>query len=153
MLEFFLEVLVWLGLDIGDYRHRKKIEKLEKADGKSRTLEKLFLSPSAKAYFKVFIILCLFAFLYFLLSDYYIKPKDTSKEILEISNYAKSWYKKFGRYPNDLEQLTTKKPLQKDWLKDEWGNVYKYYYTKSTFVITSAGRDGEFDTDDDISNK
>lgn len=39
---------------------------------------------------------------------------------------------------------------------DPWGNAYRYVYpakkNPETYEITSAGKDGKFDTKDDISN-
>ncbi|MBT8244166.1 MAG: hypothetical protein HKP48_09225 [Winogradskyella sp.] len=155
ILEFFLEILVWFGLDFSDFKHQRKIEKLEKADGKSRTFQKYFLGPSAKTIFKVFIILIILFFGYLWYSNNYSKPKKTKKEIIEISEYITQWKSEYNSLPITIEIMIKSKPLHKKWLTDEWKRPYFYSIdsTDNSFELFSAGKDGKFETKDDISSK
>lgn len=66
-----------------------------------------------------------------------------------------------GHYPPSLEALLVK-DAETNWhgpyiqstntFLDVWGHRFRYKARGDTYVITSAGPDGKFDTADDISN-
>ncbi len=83
---------------------------------------------------------------------------ETARMLIANVNLAvKSYYLKHGKYPDSLEALTQapdgEEPLLLGDCVDPWGNELKYEKRgKMLPCITSAGPDGEFDTEDDISN-
>ena len=79
--------------------------------------------------------------------------------IANVETALNMYNMKYGRYPDSLEDLTKETDdmealLQGDYI-DSWGTEIKYEkrsgYRRRP-LLTSAGPDGEFDTDDDISN-
>lgn len=77
-------------------------------------------------------------------------PERTREELIEIRLALESYKDVNGEYPKDLYKLIKGKPLRKDWLLDGWGNFYRLEKTGDNMIITSAGNDGKFDTEDDI---
>ena len=83
-----------------------------------------------------------------------------ARELIANVETALNMYNmKYGRYPDSLEDLTKETDdmealLQGDYI-DSWGTEIKYEkrsgYRRRP-LLTSAGPDREFDTDDDISN-
>jgi len=62
-----------------------------------------------------------------------------------------------GSYPNSLDELTQETEdadaILQGGIEDPWGNPLKYEKRgKKRPLLTSAGPDGEFGTDDDITN-
>ena len=82
----------------------------------------------------------------------------TARVLIKNVETALNMYNmKKGRYPDSLDDLTKETDdeealLQGDYI-DPWGNEIRYEkrYRRRP-MLTSAGPDGEFDTDDDISN-
>ena len=78
--------------------------------------------------------------------------------ISNVDVAVKSYNMKHGKYPESLDVLTQapdddSDPLLEGDPVDPWGNELKYEkQSKKRPVITSAGPDGEFGTDDDIMN-
>jgi len=155
MIDFILELLIDFGLLRSDIRHQKQISKKEREDGVKRPLHRFFLQPSSIVVILVFIIGSLAAFLFFNYQKTSIFPKKTKNEILEISDRIKKWNEKFGQYPKELNELIGKNPIRQDWIKDAWKKPYKYTVIKNGtgFLITSAGSDGQFGTQDDIKSE
>lgn len=65
----------------------------------------------------------------------------------------------FNKYPSSLNDLITSKNDEEPVvsggegaLEDPWGTEYRYEHKGKKILIVSAGPDGEFDTDDDISS-
>lgn len=89
----------------------------------------------------------------------YVYIKIVSRTLDEIKNSC-------GLYPNNEQGLNVlvvdklscwKGPYFSEIaLNDEWGNKLKYMYpgihNKDSFDLSSAGRDGKYDTYDDINN-
>ncbi len=90
-------------------------------------------------------------------------------DFASIGSAVKAYHLNAGRYPTTqqgLEALITRPttgPLPTRWMKvadsvprDPWGNVYHYRLLPEGdargFEITSAGKDGMFGTEDDLSN-
>ncbi|WP_282136638.1 type II secretion system protein GspG [Seonamhaeicola maritimus] len=155
MIQIILEILAWIGLDYGDYQHRKRIRKKEKEDGIKRPLQKFFLQPSVKIVFFVLIITCLGSFAFFSYQYRMIYQEKTKKEISNIRNWTEKWYEKFGYYPNDLNEIIGNSPMRKNWNKDAWGRECNFAVINNgtAFIIVSSGKDGQFGTKDDISSE
>ena len=147
-----LESIIDLTLQSEDVKHKKKVAEEENRDKKKRPFKKYLLQPSNM------ILLCLVSLTIigsYLFSEYLdriIKPKNTTKELLEMRRNMLEWYDELGYYPNDLTQLIGNNPTRKSWRTDAWGNEYHFYLhsDKSRFTIRSAGSDELFDTKDDI---
>ena len=155
MIELILSILAEFGLIHQDYKHRKRISKKEKADGIKRPIEKYFLQPSSIIVISVLVIGSISSFLFFSYQRTFIFPEKTKKEIVEITQRMEKWKEKFGIYPNDLKELIGNNPMRQEWKTDSWNRPYQYSVTENgtVFLIVSAGSDGMFKTEDDISSK
>lgn len=82
----------------------------------------------------------------------YFKKRDTISDCKEIAA-ALEFYKENKRaYPPDLITLISNNPMRLNWNKDSWGNPYQYTAGNNgtSFTLTSSGKDGKFNTSDDI---
>lgn len=155
MIELILKTLAEFGLIREDYKHQKRISKKEKEDGIKRPIQKYFLQPSAIILITVLVIGSLSAFLFFSYQKTFIFPEKTKKEISEITDRMEQWNEKFGQYPTELNELIGNSPIRQSWINDEWNRPYKYSIMDNGngFLITSAGSDGQFETEDDIKSE
>lgn len=153
MIQIILEFLALLGIDFVDYKHRKSVEKKEKKDGVKRPFEKLFMQPSVKSTILLLILLWVGSLFFSNYRDFISYPNKTKNEIVEIREWIEKWNIEYNMYPKDLKEAVGNDPMKQSWLKDAWGREYKYYVGKGVFQILSAGKDGEFETDDDIITK
>ncbi|MDO6471857.1 type II secretion system protein GspG [Maribacter sp. 1_MG-2023] len=155
MIELILSTLAEFGLIHEDYKHRKRISKKEKEDGVKRPIQKYFLQPSSIMVISLLLVGSISAFLFFGYQRTSIYPDKTEKEIAEISERMENWNEKFGKYPTDLNELIGNSPLRQDWKKDAWNREYEFKVTENgqRFLITSAGSDGKFKTEDDIKSE
>ena len=82
----------------------------------------------------------------------------TRSLIANVDVAVKSYNMKHGKYPESLDVLTQEQadgsdPMLEGEPVDPWGNELKYERpSKKRPTITSAGPDGEFGTEDDITN-
>ena len=152
MIEFILTILAEFGLIREDFKHHKKITKIEKEDGIKRPLQRYFLQPSSIMVISVLIIGSIGALLFFGYQRTSIFPEKTEKEITEMSDRMEKWNEKFGKYPFDLKELIGNSPIRQNWAKDSWNRPYEYSVSENgkRFLIVSAGSDGQFGTEDDI---
>ena len=155
MIELILSTLAEFGLIREDYKHHRKISKMEKADGKKRPLQRYLLQPSSIMVVILFTIGIISAVLFFSYQRASIFPEKTTKEIAEITERLEKWKVKFGSYPTDLNELIGNNPMQQNWKTDSWDKPYHYSVTENGngFLIISAGSDGKFGTKDDIKSK
>ncbi len=155
MLELILSTLAEFGLIREDYKHQKRIRKKEKEDGIKRPIQKYLLQPSALMLIAFLVIGTLSASILFGYQRSSIYPSKTEKEIAEMSERMENWKEKFGKYPTDLNELIGNSPLRQDWKKDAWNREYQFTIMGNgkEFLITSAGSDGKFHTEDDIKSK
>lgn len=155
MIELILSTLAEFGLIREDFKHHKKISKMEKADGKKRPFQRYFLQPSSIMVITVLVVGSISAFLFFTYQRTSIFPEKTKKEIMDMSDRMEKWNEKFGKYPTDLNELIGNNPMRQEWKKDSWNRPYKYYLTENgkSFLIVSAGSDGKFKTEDDIKSE
>ncbi len=78
-------------------------------------------------------------------------PKYTREELLLIKTELEIYKNKHKRYPENFYVLFEGRPLQKtDWQLDAWDNPYKIIWEDDNVRMISAGKDGIFDTEDDI---
>lgn len=85
------------------------------------------------------------------LGPVYDKEKGEKQRLNGFILSAKTFYFVNQRYPKSLTELKEKCP-DVPAFTDEWGNKLSYIVTnKGTGCrFTSAGKDGQFDTDDDL---
>jgi len=152
MIELILSTLAEFGLIREDYKHQKRITKKEKEDGIKRPIQKYFMQPSALMFISVLVIGSLSAILFFTYQIKSVFPEKTQKEISEMSERMENWNKNLGKYPTELNELIGNSPLRQDWKKDAWNREYEFKIIENgnRFLITSAGSDGKFGTEDDI---
>jgi len=152
MIELILSTLAEFGLIREDYKHQKRITKKEKEDGIKRPIQKYFMQPSALMFICVLVIGSLSAILFFTYQRKSVFPKKTKNEISEMSDRMENWNKNLGKYPTELNELIGNSPLRQGWKKDAWNREYEFKITENGqgFLITSAGSDGKFGTEDDI---
>ncbi len=152
MIESILSILADFGLIREDYKHQKRTSKKEKADGIKRPIQKYFLQPSALMIIAVLVIGSLSAFLFFTYQRTSVFPEKTKIEISEMSDRMEHWKERFGEYPSDMNELIGNSPIRDDWKTDAWSREYKFTILENGkgFIITSAGFDGKFGTEDDI---
>ncbi len=98
----------------------------------------------------VIVILSFFTFKWY--QNKFLYPDQTKSELLEIRNALYHYEESFDVYPKQLTELAKGRPLRETWFIDAWENPYRYEVDeiKQNFIVTSAGYDGVFDTDDDI---
>jgi hypothetical protein len=84
--------------------------------------------------------------------DAHLSRSATVDEGAEIAASLAEYRAKLGHCPADLSVVIGTRPLRAGWLHDGWGRAYRYNPTQSasTCELVSAGRDGEFGTDDDL---
>ncbi len=155
MIELILSTLAEFGLIREDYKHQKRISKKEKEDGIKRPIQKYFLQPSALMIIAVLVIGSISAILFFTYQRKSLFLEKTKKEISEMSDRMENWNKNLGKYPTELNELIGNSPLRQEWRKDAWNREYKFTITENGkgFLITSAGSDGKFHTEDDIKSE
>jgi general secretion pathway protein G len=155
MIELILSTLAEFGLIREDYKHQKRISKKEKEDGIKRPIQKYFMQPSALMFVAVLVIGSISAILFFTYQRKSVFPEKTKKEITEMSERMENWNENLGQYPTDLNELIGNSPLRQDWKKDAWNREYEFTIMENGkgFLITSAGSDGKFGTEDDIKSK
>lgn len=155
MIELILDLLIDIGLINADYKHRKQLRKKEKEDGVPRPFRKRFLQPSVLVTVCSAITAIVLVASFFMYQHFKVYPQKTEKEIVAISDKIQGWKQKYGHYPKDLSQLIGNNPIRQEWKNDIWNRTYKYkvIHNGTAFLLQSAGADGKFDTQDDITNK
>jgi hypothetical protein len=113
------------------------------------------LQPSVIWFIPFIVIGIIIGFLFIKHQRLTIPAENTQKEISEMSERLEKWNEKFGQYPTELNELIGKSPLRQSWRNDTWNRPYKYAITENgkAILITSAGSDGQFGTEDDIQSK
>ncbi|GGH38406.1 MULTISPECIES: type II secretion system protein GspG [Flavobacteriaceae] len=155
MIELILSTLAEFGLIREDYKHQKRITKKEKEDGIKRPIQKYFMQPSALMVIAFLVVGSLSAILFFTYQRTSVFPEKTKKEISEMSDRMENWNENLGQYPTELNELIGNSPLRQDWKKDAWNREYEFKIIDNGngFLITSAGSDGKFGTEDDIKSE
>jgi len=118
MIELLLSTLAEFGLIREDFKHHRKISKMEKADGKKRPFQRYFLQPSSIMVISVLVIGSLSAILFFTYQSKSVFPEKTKQEISEMSDRMDNWKENLGKYPTELNELIGNSPLRQDWKKD-----------------------------------
>ena len=100
----------------------------------------------------VLVIGSLSAILFFTYQRKSVFPEKTKQEISEMSNRMDNWKENLGKYPTELNELIGNSPLRQEWKKDAWNREYEFKIIENGngYLITSAGSDGKFGTEDDI---
>lgn len=152
MIEIILSAFAEFGLIHEDYKHKKRISSIEKEDGKKRPFQKYLLQPSAIIIISIIFIISFGTIARINYQRTSIYPDKTKKELIEITNWTEQWKMKYGHYPTELNEIIGNNPQHQGWKKDAWDRSYKYTQLNDgmSFSIKSAGKDGEFETKDDI---
>ncbi len=155
MIELIISTLAEFGLIREDYKHKKRISKKEKEDGIKRPIQKHFFQPSALMLIAVLIIGSLSVVLFLTYQRTSVFPEKTKKAISEMSYRMENWKAKFGKYPSDLNELIGNSPIRQNWKNDAWNRPFKFELIENGngFLISSAGSDGKFNTEDDIKSE
>jgi len=155
MIELILSTLAEFGLIREDDKHQKRITKKEKEDGIKRPIQKYFMQPSALMYISVLVIVSISAILFFTYQRKSVFAEKTKREISEMSDRMENWNKNLEKYPTELNELIGNSPIRQDWKKDAWNREYEFTIIENGngFLITSAGFDGKFGTEDDIKSE
>ncbi len=102
---------------------------------------------------KVYIVIGIFSFLcisFFALPPLFCDSK-TKKKIKQITKILEEEKSILGTYPQKLDIIVRNNPLRKTITKDCWGNAFHYnLINKDTYELISVGKDGIFNTEDDI---
>ena len=81
----------------------------------------------------------------------YFDSNNTKEEMVVICDNLDRYYNSTRKYPSDYQKFVCSKPIWDGWKRDSWLNKYRYTQSDSTnFTLTSSGKDGIFDTADDI---
>jgi general secretion pathway protein G len=82
----------------------------------------------------------------------YYKKENTKNECEAIVSSLIDHYTNTGKYPDHLKEIISSNPLRRDWTTDQWKNPYHYALKNAgkDFELVSAGKDGKFNTDDDL---
>ena len=84
---------------------------------------------------------------------------NTAKDAVQaLRNGVMNYNMAYNKYPSTLDDLFKEDGdkgaiMDSGETVDPWGTEYKYERKGANVVITSAGPDGEFGTEDDISSK
>ncbi len=89
---------------------------------------------------------------FFALSRYGFLGVDHSGKKLEpLIARIEAYKDKTGVYPDTLlAMIDPTDPMEKRQILDSWSRFYRYRPTGSSFELSSSGKDGQPDTDDDI---
>ena len=100
----------------------------------------------------VFVSLGLIGLTVKVLIDFFpVKQKRTEKQMTEIKKSIIKYKLETGAYPSSLIELIGQNPIRKEWQHDYWGSGYKLIHVdEKTVVLSSAGLDAVFNTDDDL---
>ncbi len=126
---------------------------LEKAEGRSAAIRNLTVS--------IIIVLVIFPVLVYLLFTSFklggdaltsnvLNPQNTEKEMQEISIALEKYHNFYNSYPENYIEFVDQKPIRSHWSTDGWNNAYRYSKDSITYTLVSAGKDGVFDTEDDL---
>jgi TM2 domain-containing membrane protein YozV len=85
------------------------------------------------------------------ISNNYAKPKQTKTEMAKISIAIEKYKTENNELPNTIGDVIGPSPLKETWLVDSWKTPYNFKIEENNgYVLISAGKDEQFDTEDDI---
>lgn len=151
MIEPIIGLLIDLGILRADFRHYNRVKNKELEDGKSRFFSKYFLQPSVLGAL-VFVGLSLIVGVFIVSGSDDRKASHTMKEMIEIKENLEEWRTGYGFYPTELEEVVRARPLRREWLRDEWGQLYDYKISTGGegVSLTASGPYHVFSTADDL---
>ena len=146
---FYFGTLIWSLVDI--------YFKTEKISGKKSAVRNLI--------FSIVVVVIIIPAVFYLsivsfsaggeyVANEYLNSKYTEKELIDISKELDNYFESHKKYPSDYFKFVGSKPIWSSWKNDKWGKRYRYTQTDSTnYTLTSAGKDGKFETEDDVVQK
>jgi hypothetical protein len=78
----------------------------------------------------------------FLAEHDYLPRLQASRDVEDLRYRVEAYRFQHGLYPERLDMVSS--------VPDPWGNLYAYDFRDSTFLVSSAGQDGQKGTSDDI---
>ena len=83
--------------------------------------------------------------------DEYVNEDKTKAQMITISNKLEKHRDHYKAYPKNYNEFISKKPIWNHFKTDAWNIPYRYQLTDSVhYTLISAGKDGTFDTEDDL---
>ncbi len=154
LVQFVLEIVADGLLCFSQYKHRKHIQKMEQKDGIPRPIEKHLFGPRAIILFIMCCLAIISSSLFMAYQKFVTHIKTTQNELVQITQRMELWYNKYGQYPNTLAELIGNDPIRDAWEKDAWNHPYQFSISQKehTFLIISAGPNGQFGTEDDLTS-
>jgi general secretion pathway protein G len=145
-----LELLSSAALNIQEFFFRRKREKRRKFEEENKLPKKRMISPFQRL--DILLGVCL---IIYIIGKVFVVPSivsenKTNKRATEIKELLEKEKEVFGSYPLQLRIIKRGNPLRENLLIDGWGINFKYKIIKNSYSLTSAGKDGKFDTKDDI---
>jgi hypothetical protein len=121
------------------------ISSAKKIDGKA--VESAFTTAFVTAIAFVVTAVCML-----ILGQSYFKKRNTISDCKEIVTALNFYKENKDIYPPNLATLISSNPMRATWNKDDWGNPYQYKTDNNgtSFILISSGKDGKFNTKDDI---
>lgn len=129
-------------------------DSIEKQDGKKIANKNIFLST--------LIVLIIVPCTFFLISrgffkgtafitNEYFNEGKTKKQMNTITTKLEKHRNHYGVYPKNYKEFISQKPIWSHYRTDAWKVPYRYELTDSIhYKLTSAGKDGVFNTGDDL---
>ncbi len=142
----YLFVLIWSVVDSVQLYRIDSAEKLTVKESLPAIILFLIITPLS---------------LYFLFSGFsiakgkiqndYLAPRNTKQELSNIQQKLDDYFYHYRRFPESYLDFVNSKPIWKSWKTDSWDNSYEYVlYDSLNYKLISAGKDGVFDTPDDL---
>ncbi len=149
LAELFAELLLIIE-DLKFWKKKKARRKYEKENGLPK--KTMWLYPSDKivilAFFVVFVIAIIVYFMFFR----NMNENRTVEKLVAIEKLLEAEKKQFGVYPEELNTILRNNPMHRNLLFDSWDNSFLYELSEDnlTYCVISMGKDGKFQTNDDI---
>lgn len=151
-----LDLLCYLGsiiLDVLEFFFQRKKRKRRKYEEKHGLPKKKMTSPKER----LLIILGISVLVFLILipitkSVFNNHNRNTVDKIGRIKVLLEREKEFLGDYPVELKQIIRGNPVNSDLREDSWGNEFKYQFNEKekSYLLVSSGKDGKFDTEDDI---
>ncbi len=87
-----------------------------------------------------------------LLTDSYVKQRNTSQKLNRLGVAIVKYHQTQTRWPLTLEEVVANSPVLRDLTVDSWGKaiLYQPNPARQTFSLTSSGKDQQLNTPDDL---
>lgn len=135
-----------------DYKHYKK-KKQRRGYEKTNNLPKKIMISSWTWAMIIFIVVMISLWGVKKFDLYYFGKNKTIKKLNIISEILEKEKNDIGFYPANLDTIKRNNPLRSNIDIDFWGNKYYYEKLSDSYILLSMGKDGTYNTKDDIKLK